>query len=280
MKQVKSIIITILSVSLLVGIAIGQGRSRQKSKSARPAVAVAPTPSPTPSPTPTPSNAKQSVSIKMKNGDLIIANLLRRDSQTIQVDLTEGPRTIKLSDIETLTYLPKEKSSSDTPPKETPVAKTTEQTVANQPAPAPDTTMANGRKAYAALRKLATAAQIGSPYPQYSSLLIETKASVDESLSAIPENAVKAELAAAMEAYVDAGQALAAAQTIAVPPGQAVLVLLVASEPGATLMKKYGIKPAANALGQEDRLMLDVTLSAIWTAANARLANVGPMLKM
>lgn len=272
MNQIKSIITIVSLVLILFGMAISQSRSRKKTKPVRPTGVT--------SPTPTPTNMKQPVSIKMKNGDLIMAKLLHRDSQTIQVDLTEGPRTIRLSDIQTLTYLQDEKSADDKPAKDSPAANANEETAANQPAAASERIMTNGRKAYAALSKLAVAARIGSPYPQYSYLLIETKAAVDESLSTIPENAIKAELAAAMDAYVDAGQALAAAQTVTMPPGQVVVVLSIASDPGAMLMKKYGVKPAVNALGQEDRLMLDATLGAIWAAANTHLANAGPMLKM
>ena len=78
---------------------------------------------------------------------------------------------------------------------------------------------------------------------------------VDESLATLPDGALKANLAAAAEAYTDAGQAWGAAQGgVALP---------IAAEPG-----------------QEDRLMLDATLTTIWAAANAQLNNVGPMLKM
>jgi hypothetical protein len=268
MKQVGVVIIVVFAVLLLDGITVGQSRSRLKPKSNR----ATPTPSPTPR---TLSDVKQSVSIKLKNGDLIIGDLLHRDSQSIQVDLVNGPRTIKVGDIETLTFVPKETPAA----KPAPAAKANPET-AGQPAPSPDVMMAHSRKAYTALRKLSAAAQIGLPYPQYSSMLIETKAAVDETLSTLPENAIKADLAAAMEAYVDAGQAWGAAQALPMPPGQAVVGLLIAGEPGATLMKKYAIKPAVNALGQEDRLMLDTTLATIWAAATTHLNNVGPMLKM
>jgi hypothetical protein len=44
-------------------------------------------------------------------------------------------------------------------------------------------------------------------------------------------------------------------------------------------MKKYGIKPSVNALGQEDRLVIDITLGTIWTAAGNRLNNIAMVLK-
>ena len=266
MKQVKVITLSIFAVLLIVGIATAQSRSRQKAKSVR-TTAVASSMSAPESDSPTPSNAKQSVSIKMKNGDLLIGTLLRRDSRTIQVDLTKGPRIIRLDEIETLTYLPKEKAAN-----EKPATTAKPEAAASQPDPASEKIIATGRKAYAALRKLSAAAQVGLPYGQYGNYLVETKAMVDESLATLPEGAVKANLAAAMEAYADAGQAWSA--------GQAGGVLPIASEPGATLVKKYAIKPAVNALGQEDRLMLDVTLTAIWIAAKAQLESVEPLLKL
>jgi len=267
MKQVKVVFITIFSVLLLSGIGIGQSRTRKKAKSVRAAPGVASTPS-----TPVASNVKQSVSIKMKNGDLLIGNLIRRDSQTVQVDLTKGPRTILLSDIEALTYLPNEKAANEKAANDKPAAKAGQEESATQPDPASDKTLVNGRKAYTALRKLAAAAQYGLPYSQYGSVLIETKVIVDEALTPLPEGAVKAGLISALDAYTEAGQAWGAAQgAVALP---------IATEPGATLMKKYSIKPAVNALGQEDRLMLDVTLTAIWAVANTQLDGVAPLLKL
>ncbi|MEO6725158.1 MAG: hypothetical protein ABIU20_00885 [Blastocatellia bacterium] len=262
MKQVKAVIITILAIFLLGGIAIGQTRSRQKAKPVRATPVIASTPS-----KPLPSGMKQSVSIKMKNGDLLIGNLLRRDNQTVQVELTKGPQIIRLSDIETLTYLPNEKATSNKPD-----AKADPEVTVNQSELVADKAMANGRRAYVALRKLAAAAQYGLPYSQYGSVLIETKVIFDEALTSIPEGAVKAGLAAAMAAYTDAGQAWGGAQGLGALP--------IAIEPGATLMKKYSIKPAVNALGQEDRLMLDVALTTIWAAANTQLNNVMSLLKL
>ncbi|NOT59655.1 MAG: hypothetical protein HOP19_05455, partial [Acidobacteria bacterium] len=78
--------------------------------------------------------------------------------------------------------------------------------------------------------------------------------------------------AKAIEAFTDAGQAWGAATNIGAIP--------IAAEPGATLMKKYSIKPAVNALGQEDRLLLDAALTAIWTVANKELDVVAPLLKL
>lgn len=45
-------------------------------------------------------------------------------------------------------------------------------------------------------------------------------------------------------------------------------------------MKKYSIKPAVNALGQEDRLLLDAALTTIWAVANKELDAVALLLKL
>jgi hypothetical protein len=102
-------------------------------------------------------------------------------------------------------------------------------------------------------------------------LLIEVRPAIDQALAALPEGAVKSDVAAAMESYTDAGQAWG------VMFGKGGLP--IATEPGATLMKKYAIKPAVNALGQESYLPLDLTLATIWTSARMRLNNIAALLK-
>jgi hypothetical protein len=252
MKQVRIVFLITSAVLILFGLSVGQSRTKPKAKTVRY----------TPSPAPTPTVARHLVTVKLKQGGLVIGHFLRADADTVQIDLKGESRAIKLNDVESLAFTPDVATT----------AKAVPEPVVNQPAPTPDPVLINARKAYTALRKLSAAAQIGLPYGQYGGLLVETKALVDESLSTLPDGALKANLAAAAEAYADAGQAWSAAQGVGALP--------IAAEPGATLMKKYSIKPAVNALGQEDRLMLDATLTAIWAAANAQLNNVGPMLKM
>jgi hypothetical protein len=134
----------------------------------------------------------------------------------------------------------------------------------------PDPTPPAARKAYSALRKIADAAQIGLPYLQYGSLLIEVRQVVDESLRVLPDSALKNDIIKAVEAYTDAGRAWGIIQSKGVLP--------IATEPGATLMKKYEIKPNVNALGQPDNLPLDASLSAIWATAGARLNSIALQL--
>jgi hypothetical protein len=188
---------------------------------------------------------------------------LRADADTVQVEVKSRNLAIRLSEIDSLNFSPGEE----------PAAKPRQENQATpvQPTPTPDVIQTNARKAYTALRKLSDAAKIGLPYLQYANMLIEIRPVIDESLAALPEGALKAEIGAAMEAYVDAGQAWSA--------GRAAGVIAITTEPGATLMKKYGIKPVANALGQEDRLLLDVTLNTIWGVAGNNLNNIATLIK-
>jgi hypothetical protein len=156
--------------------------------------------------------------------------------------------------------------------------------------PAPDPSLAAGRKAYAALRKLAEAANIKLPLGQYGNLLIETKAVVEEALTEISDYSLKNDIARTLEAYYDAGQAWGAARdydtrrqrTWGDPLGARRVIeqrIPVDSEPGATLMRKYQIKPGVNRLGQADHLELDTALKAIWAVADARLNYVATFIR-
>ena len=246
MKQLRIFTSIISAALLLCGLTAGQSRKRT-------------TPAPV---TASASIPNHSVIVKTKKGALIGGLFVRADAETVYLDLKGESRAIKLNEIESLSFLTEE-------PQAAKPAATASQP---QPAPTPDAVIINGRKAYAALRKLSAGAQIKLPYSQYAGLLIETKAAVDEAFAAMPDGVVKANLAKANEAFTDAAQAWGAATTVGVLP--------IATEPGATLMKKYAIKPAVNAVGQEDRLLLDVTLTTIWEAANKELSNVAPMLNL
>jgi hypothetical protein len=95
------------------------------------------------------------------------------------------------------------------------------------------------RKAYNSLRKLSEAAQIRVPFSQYENLLFETKTVVEEALAQLPDGAIKIDLALALEVYTDAAKAWGAVQVNGTIP--------INTEPGASLMEKYRIKPGLNA---------------------------------
>lgn len=88
--------------------------------------------------------------------------------------------------------------------------------------------------AITALRKLEAASQVKtSSYREYSQLLIEAKAKVNQAAAVLPEGALKNELNATTEAYTDAATAWAAMQ------GNE--YLSDRREPGKTLGPKYDI---------------------------------------
>jgi hypothetical protein len=198
--------------------------------------------------------------VNLKQGDSVTGNFLRADADSVQVEMRSGRMTIKMSDVASLIF--SEDSESDGAAEDAPKA-------AGQSAQDPNPPAA--RKAYAALTKMADAAKIKLPYGQYGSLLIEVRQTVEESLTSLPESALKIEIARATEAYTDAGQAWGAAQINGYIP--------IATDPGATLMKKYDIKPAVNQLGQADHLEINTALKTIWGVAGGRLNNIAAMLR-
>ncbi len=249
MKQLRIFTCIIFGVVLLGGLTAGQGRNIQRTRPERPAVSS--------------SAPKHSVIVKTKKGALIGGLFVRADAETVYLDLKGESRAIRLNDIESLSFITEEPQ----PAKPASTAPT-----ALQPAPTPDAAIAQGRKAYMALRKLSAGAQARSASTQYAALLAEARAVVDEAFATMPDGEIKTSLAKAIEAFTDAGQAWGAAMNIGVIP--------LAAEPGATLMKKYSIKPAVNALGQEDRLLLDAALTAIWAVGSKELDSVAPLLKL
>jgi len=253
MKQFRSVTLIIFALIFVVGLVAAQSRARTKPK---PAPRVAATPV-------TPAPARRVVTINLKQGEPVTGAFLWADAETVLIEAQSRRLAIKLNEINSMIFAANELAESK------PAAPAPQQ---NPPATAtPDPALPAARKAYQALRKLSDAVQLGLPYPQFGNLLIEVKPAVEEALAALPETALKAELKDALAAYVEGGQAWAAMRATGILP--------IATEPGATLMKKYEIKPSVNALGEADHLRLDVTLSAIWATAAKRLDNVAPLLK-
>jgi hypothetical protein len=246
-------------------IAYGQKRARPKPRTA---------------PVTAPGPVKRPVTIILKKGDEIAANFLRADTETMEVEIPSGKLTIRMSEVSSLYF-----TGGD----EKPAAE--EQKDAEPPAqpaqPATDPGLQAERNAYAALRKLDEAAKIKLPQGQYGDLLIDTKTVIDEALMDIPDDSLKNAIARTLEAYYDAGQALGAAQSYEprrtpMTWGAARVVeqrIPVDSEPGATLMRKYQIKPGVNRLAQADHLKLDEALKAIWAVASARLNYVATLIR-
>jgi len=253
----------ILSAFLALStIAAGQKRPRPKPKPApAPAAATAP--------------AKRPVTVNLKQGDQVTGNFLRADAETMQVEIRSGQLTIKMSEVASLVFSEEGEAA----------ARPAEEEPKDPEAPPPNPSLPAARKAYAELRKLAEAAKIKLPIGQYGNLLIETKTVVDDALTEISDYSLKNEISRTLEAYYDAGQALGAARTYDVPrqtfgvPRAIEQRIPIDSEPGATLMRKYQIKPGVNRLGLADHLELDTALKAIWTVAGARLNYVATLIR-
>jgi hypothetical protein len=259
-----AIIISALLFMPVSTIAYGQKRSRPKPKTA-----------------PAPGPVTRPVNITLKKGDEISGNFLRADIETMEVETKSGKLTIRMSEVSSLYFIgedekPAEEEQSDTepPPKSR--------------RDLGDSGLQAERKAYAALRKLEEAAKIKLPAGQYGDLLIDAKTTIDEALMDISDYSLKNAITRTLEAYYDAGQALGAAQSY--EPRRTPLTwrsarqlseqrIPVKSEPGATLMRKYQIKPEVDRLAQADHLKLDEALKAIWDVASARLNYVATFIR-
>jgi hypothetical protein len=250
MNRVGNIVMIFIAVLAMSGIAAGQKRARPKPK---------PAPPPAPAAVSAPAPAKRPVTVQLKQGDPVTGNFVRADAETVQIDVRSGRLTIRMSDVASLIF------TDEVEPEDGAV----EETSKAQAAPDPNPPAA--RKAYAALTKMADAAKIKLPYGQYGSLLIDVRQVVEESLVVLPDSALKIEIVRAMETYTDAGLAWGAAQLNGRIP--------ISSDPGASLMRKYDIKPGINQLGQADHLEINLALKTIWAVANARLNNVAVLLR-
>ncbi len=252
MNWIRSFMMIISAVLVMPGITAGQKRPRPKPKPAKPAPASAATP----------ATAKRPVTVNFKEGDPLTGNFLRADAETVLIEVRGGRLTIRMSDVASLVFSGEVETATTRPAEDEP----------RDPAPvASDPNLTAVRKAYEALRKLSEAAKIKLPLGQYGNLLIETKPVVDEALTEITEYTLKVETARTIEAYTDAGLAWGAAP----PNGR----LPIDSEPAATLMRKYQIKPGVNRLGQADHLEIDTTLKTIWAQAEARLNYIAALLR-
>lgn len=257
MKQIR-LGIVIFALMLATGIAVSQTRARRGTRPSSKPVATSAAP----------STSKRPVTINLKEGDPIQGYFLRADSETVQVEVRSGNMSIRLSEVESMTF----SSSNEEPTISISKPRLREADEDETPAPTPkeDVSKANARKAYVALRKLADAARISLPYPAYGALVVETRSLIEQITPTLTDNGLKNDIVATMDAYTDAGQAWGTHLQKD--------EISVREEPGATLMRKYSIKPGLNRLGNETYLPLDETLKIIWNVAATRLRNVGMLV--
>jgi hypothetical protein len=271
MNQGKRLAYIISIVIILSVTGFGQRRPRPKTKPRPPGQAASVSPAP----------AARPVTVNLKEGDPVTGNFLRADAETVQVEIRSGQLAIKMSEVASLVFSEEGGAGSRQAEADRPVE--AERKDANEQ-PAADPGLPAARKAYAALRKLAEAAKIKLPAGQYGNLLIEAKTVTDEALMEISDYSLKNEITRTLDAYYDAGQALGAARAYETRQlwnqvGVVEQRIPVDTEPGATLMRKYQIKPGVNRLGLADKLELDATLKTIWAVAAARLNYVGVLIR-
>lgn len=122
-------------------------------------------------------------------------------------------------------------------------------------------------EAVAALRKLHAATEVGVNYQQYGMLVIEAKDKVNNANAALPDGELENRLNAAMDAYAYAGKAWQAKISSD--------MLTPNTEPGATFVGTYGLKPRK--LWPDDPkstvmyLDKDEAMQAAWGAAMGHL---------
>lgn len=127
------------------------------------------------------------VTVRLKQSDPVVGMFVGVEGEAVLVEVAGNRLSIKLDDVASIAFV--------------------EEAPHPVPSPQPDPAREAALAAVRSLRKLASAAEIGVTYRDYSSRLIDVKSEVDEALAQMPDGDLKKEVAAAMEAYGDAGQA-------------------------------------------------------------------------
>ena len=201
---------------------------------------------PTPKPTPVPvveAPPTQKVIVEKTNGDKLTGLLVKADSETLTVQISETNLPVKFSEIKAVWF-------GEIPAQ--PVVDTKK-----------DKEQESIQQALKSLRKLSAATEVGVSFVEYSRRLIDVKSEVAEYLSNISDGYIKDEINAAMEAYADASTGWN-------EMGRN-FTLFPSLEPGKYLQKKYGI-PTDRSIGM-DLLPGKLVLSTIWAVAKKHIEN-------
>jgi hypothetical protein len=258
MSRNKNIAVIIFIILVIFGPdypVLGQGKARPKIRP-RPA---------SPTPSTSSSAAKVPVIVNFKDGKHVDGLFLGADTETVQVVVRSKKTSIRMSEVFSIVFEAEEETPS----------KSIEETVKNLDSDGADPNLPVARKAYNTLRRLAEAIEVRVPYSQYSAQLFEAKTVVDEATGVLPDGAVKIDLNHALEVFTDAARAWGAVQQQFGPYAGRIPINI---EPGASLMRKYSIKPELNAVAQADHLKLDTALKTILAAAEPILRNIDLVL--
>ncbi len=121
------------------------------------------------------------------------------------------------------------------------------------------------------LRKLAAATEVGVNFDQYSALVIEAKAEIEENLDSLPDSALKDELRFALGAFVDAKLIWNEATRYD--------FILADSEIGNYVKVKYGLEPMANSFSGPRFFNRSPLLSELWKLGKLRLDRANRLLQ-
>jgi hypothetical protein len=238
----------VLAILLLIpSLALGQTRTRPRTPE-----------KPTTTARPTPSEVAQkprAVTINLKHGAPVNGNFIQADADTIQVDVAGNRLHIKLDDVTSISFAADANA---------------------RVSQAPTRTTENIDQALRALRKLAGATEVGVNYEQYSALIIDAKAAVDEALATVSDEDLKSELKSSMDAYVDAGHVWDDMVSIPSSRGRVVLVTSEGpNEPIWSIHKKYASPvPAGTSVISGEELR-----NTVWAAARKHLDQASALVK-
>jgi ABC-type glycerol-3-phosphate transport system substrate-binding protein len=105
-------------------------------------------------------------------------------------------------------------------------------------------------EAVKALRKIEAATQVSVNYFQYSQLVVDAKAQVNEASATLPDGELKKEINAAMDAYADVG-------LIWREQVEGARNLYVDLPPGKTLIPKYSLEGQARDIVRAQKIILE-----------------------
>lgn len=203
-------------------------------------VAVKPTPKPIPVVEAKPT---QKVIIEKSNGDKLTGLLVKADTETLTIQISETNLPVKFIEIKAVWF-------GEIPAQ--PIVDTKK-----------DKEQESIQEALKSLRKLSAATEVGVSFADYGRRLIDVKSEVAEYLSNISDGYTKDEINAAMQAYADT--ATAWNEMIRYD------FMIVKFEPGTSLQRKYSIP--VSRIGNEQVMTRNAVLSTIWAAAKTHIEN-------
>jgi hypothetical protein len=244
----KYILLTIQAciVAALSSTAVyGQSRSRSQPK------ATAPVPRPA-APQDTKNlqqQKKRPVVVTLKEGGPVNGNFVEANNGVLNVEVAGNILNINLDDVVSISFSGEVPNGNANPVNRTGVV---------------------AGNALRALRKMASATEVGISYQEYGSRLIDLKTEVDEAISQMSDGELKTEISLAMEAYADAS----VAWSTSIKHGRDTMFPDI--EPATSLIRKYSL-PIDTSIGMP-LVTRSAALNKIWGLAKARIERASALL--